>query len=47
MWNVTDKQLAAGIRQGDILIVPAKGKPANAEAKRSRRRPTRANQTAL
>jgi hypothetical protein len=32
MWNVTDKQLAAGIRQGDILIVPAKGKPANAEA---------------
>lgn len=32
MWQVTDMQLAAGIRQGDILIVPAKGKPANAEA---------------
>ncbi len=32
MWDVTEAQLAAGIRQGDILIVPAKGKPANAEA---------------
>lgn len=31
MWGVNDKQLASGIRQGDILIVPAKGKPANAE----------------
>jgi hypothetical protein len=31
MWGVSDKQLASGIRQGDILIVPAKGKPAHAE----------------
>ncbi|GAA2884314.1 hypothetical protein GGQ99_005130 [Aminobacter niigataensis] len=31
MWDVTDKQLATGIRQGDILIVPAKGRPANGE----------------
>jgi len=31
MWGVTEKQLEKGIRQGDILIVPAKGKPANAE----------------
>ncbi|MFU0507376.1 hypothetical protein [Pseudaminobacter sp. NGMCC 1.201702] len=31
MWGVSDKQLASGIRQGDILIVPAKGKPAQAE----------------
>lgn len=31
MWGVSDKQLASGIRQGDILIVPAKGKPARAE----------------
>jgi hypothetical protein len=32
MWGVTDKQLAAGIRQGDILIVPSRGKPRNAVA---------------
>lgn len=31
MWGVSDEQLARGIRQGDILIVPARGKPAHAE----------------
>lgn len=31
MWGVTDAQLEAGIRQGDILIVPARGRPAEAE----------------
>lgn len=31
MWGVSDKQLASGQRQGDILIVPAKGRPAYAE----------------
>ncbi|MBX3531986.1 MAG: hypothetical protein KF849_15360 [Rhizobiaceae bacterium] len=31
MWGVTDAQLMAGIRQGDILIVPARGRPAKAE----------------
>lgn len=27
MWGVTDAQLAMGRRQGDILLVPAKGRP--------------------
>jgi hypothetical protein len=27
MWGVTDKQLAASIRQGDILLVKERGKP--------------------
>ncbi len=27
MWGVSDKQLSSGIRQGDILIVPARGRP--------------------
>jgi hypothetical protein len=31
MWCVTDKQLSQGIRQGDILIVPAKSRPPLAE----------------
>ncbi|MCO6387477.1 hypothetical protein [Aliihoeflea sp. 40Bstr573] len=31
MWSVTDKQLSQGIRQGDILIVPAKSRPPLAE----------------
>ena len=31
MWRVSDAQLKAGIRQGDILIVPGRGRPANAE----------------
>ncbi|WP_395517442.1 hypothetical protein [Pseudorhizobium flavum] len=30
MWGVNDKQLAAGVRQGDVLMVPA-SKPANAD----------------
>lgn len=32
MWRVSDAQLAAGIRQGDILIVPARRRPARAAA---------------
>lgn len=32
MWSVNDKQLASGIRQGDILIVPSRGKPRTAVA---------------
>lgn len=31
MWCVTDEQLDAGRRQGDILLVPAKGRPAGGE----------------
>ncbi|MPR07824.1 hypothetical protein FS320_13510 [Microvirga tunisiensis] len=27
MWRVTDKQLEAGIRQGDILLVKERGTP--------------------
>ena len=27
MWGVTDKQLDAGIRQGDVLLVKERGKP--------------------
>jgi hypothetical protein len=27
MWKVTDKQLAAGIRQGDVLMVPERRSP--------------------
>lgn len=31
MWGVTDAQLDAGIRQGDILMVPCKSRPKDAE----------------
>ena len=31
MWRVTDKQLEASRRQGDILIVPHRGNPTNGE----------------
>jgi hypothetical protein len=27
MWSVTDKQLSASIRQGDLLLVPERGEP--------------------
>lgn len=27
MWRVTDKQLAASVRQGDVLLVPGRGEP--------------------
>lgn len=29
MWKVTDKQLAASVRQGDVLIVPSRITPVN------------------
>jgi hypothetical protein len=29
MWEVTDKQLEKGIRQGDVFLYPVRGRPAN------------------
>ena len=31
MWEVSAAKLASGIRQGDVLIVPERGRPSNAE----------------
>ncbi len=33
MWNVTDKQLDASLRQGDLLMVPQRSLPADATAR--------------